>query len=130
MPLADVQFDEGIYYCREVGNITIADAECWTQHARRFTQMSDQPIIALIDAREVRRIDPQARQILADATLIDGLELAVVATQSYNARSASERIDEIAPDPHTVIFQEMTEARAFAQRKAAQFRQTVPNPTR
>jgi hypothetical protein len=120
MAISEIRFVDGVFYCKESGTLTEDDAQLWATKAREFTRRHDAPVIALIDARDLKQVTRPARRILAEATAISDLKLAAVVTQNFTARKAADTIDNSASDPHTITFQKMAEARRFVENKARQ----------
>jgi hypothetical protein len=40
MPITDIHFENGVFYCKAVGEITPDDAIFWVKHAERFAENS------------------------------------------------------------------------------------------
>jgi hypothetical protein len=114
MPIFDMEFENGIYFVREVGRIDQADAELWTYYARRYAASSKTPIVALIDAYDVTYVTPEARRTFAIASRIPNLRGAAVAVKDFVNMQTSKVIALMAEDGHTHIFRSLEEARRFA----------------
>ena len=53
MSIDSIVFENGIFYCREFGNLTAEDAQLWAEKAAEFAkEYAPKPIVALVDARE------------------------------------------------------------------------------
>lgn len=117
MPIDNIVFENGIFYCREFGNLSVEDAKLWADKAFEFAQSAvPQPIVALIDAREVKFVAMDARQIFAKASGIEGLALAVVVTNDPITTQSSRIINVMAVKKTTHLFKTMEEARSFLDR--------------
>ena len=118
MPLFDIQFSDHIFFCRESGHINKADAQEWARLAAEYAgQMAPEPIIAVVDARQVQSVSLDARRILARASAIQGLAYASIATETARNENTSRIIAMQAAERHTHIFVTLAEAQAFAREK-------------
>lgn len=115
MPIYDMEFRDGIFFAREVGRIDQADAELWAHYANRFAAASISPIVALVDAREVTSITPEARRIFVKASYIPNLKCGAVAARDVVSQQSSRIVGWMAERDHTHVFQTLEEARAFAE---------------
>jgi hypothetical protein len=109
MSIDSIVFENGIFYCREFGNLTAEDAQLWADKAAEFAkEYAPKPIVALYESME-------ARHILAQASGIEGLELAAVVTSNPLTRQSSQIIRALAVKKHTYIFSTIEEAKAFLE---------------
>lgn len=114
MPIDSIVFENGIFYCREFGNLTKEDALLWAEKAFEFARLSaPQPIVALIDALDVQFVSMDARYVFAKASGIDGLALAAVVTKDPITEQSSRIISVMAVRKHTYLFKSIEDARAF-----------------
>jgi hypothetical protein len=118
MPIHDISFEDGIYFARESGEISLADAELWAKYAVLYASHSQTPIVALIDARDVTFITVEARRVFVRASHIPNLRGACVATKSVRNAQTSRIIGKMSLDDHTFVFETLEEARWYAQRLA------------
>jgi len=123
MPISNYVFDDGIFYAREYGDITRQDAKHWADYARLSAAASPIPVVALIDATEVTSISLDARKVFAKASGIPNLAISAVAAGTQASSREARVTASIAADPHTYIFATLDEAVAFAEQKAAEYRQ-------
>lgn len=123
MPIIDMTFKDGIFFAREVGRIERDDARLWAEHASRYAAMNPVPLVALVDARDVTNVTPEARKIFARATLIPNFAVSAVVTKDIINTQTSRIIALMAPKRHTEIFGDYHEALAYAEHHAASFRQ-------
>lgn len=121
MPIEDFRFEDGIYYTREFGNLTVEDARLWTEFARRYAQASEMPIVAVVNALDVEQISKEAQRVFARASHIPNLDSAAVATR--DAAAQSERIGQQAVQKHTYVFRNLAEAVAYARQRLAELRE-------
>jgi hypothetical protein len=128
MPVVDISFSDGIFYSREYGVLDKDDARLWSDAAARYAAESDVPIVALIDAKEVERITPSARQIFARVSMTPNLEISVVAASDPNANRASRITGMVAINPTTFVFQDYEEARKYAIERVAEIRKRYGKP--
>jgi hypothetical protein len=116
MPIDSIVFENGIFYCREFGNLTADDAQLWAEKAAEFAQAyAPKPVVALIDGRDVKFVSMEARQIFAQASGIEGLELAAVVTNDPLTKQSSRIINVLAVKKHTYLFSTMETAREFIE---------------
>jgi hypothetical protein len=116
MPIDSIIFENGIYYCRQYGNLSAEDAQLWADKAAEFAQAAaPKPIVALIDALNVQFVSMDARYILAKASGIEGLALAAVVTQDALTEQSSKIINVMAVEKHTYLFKTPEEARTFLE---------------
>jgi hypothetical protein len=114
MPIDSIVFENGIYYCREFGNLSKEDAQLWAEKAFEYARLSaPQPIVALIDALDVQFVSMDARHIFAKASGIDGLALAAVVTKDPITEQSSRIINVMAVRKHTYLFKSIEDAKAF-----------------
>jgi hypothetical protein len=114
VPITNIQFVDGIYFCRQVGEITPEDASLWADYADHYAQKSLFPIVALIDATHCTYIKAKARAIFARASLTPNVHIASVAVREMKARQSVELTAMMALRQYTVIFDTLKEAEAFA----------------
>lgn len=124
MPIRDVHFKNGIFFCREVGRIDDDDARLWTTYAEKFAALSDLPIVALVDATQTTRITAAARKIFAEASAIPNLQHGIVAATDFRVAQSARLTAMLARDKHTEVFDSMTEARAYAEQCALTIRES------
>ena len=118
MPIVDMQFEEGIFFARELGRIEKEDAEAWADAARHYAELSPSPIVALVDALEVTHVTAMARQVFALASGIPGLKVASVATSDASVTQTAQIIGLMARNHHTYVFPTLEQARIFAEAQA------------
>jgi len=116
MPIHDISFENGLYFARESGEISLADAELWAKYAVLYASHSETPIVALIDARDVTFVTVEARRIFVRASHIPNLHGACVATKTVRNTQTSRIIGKMAQHDHTSVFETLEEARWHAQR--------------
>jgi hypothetical protein len=116
MPIDSIVFENGVYRCREFGNLSAEDAQLWATKAAEFAKAAaPKPIVALIDALDVQFVAMEARHILAKASGIEGLALAAVVTRDAITEQSSRIINVMAVRRHTYLFKTMEEAVAFLE---------------
>lgn len=121
MPVTDFHFQDGVFYAREQGDVDAGDAQEWADHVLRYASECPHPIAALIDARSVKRINAEARQIFAHATNIPNLSCAVVVTGDFKVVQNARMINMLSDAKHTHIFTTMDEAVRFLTHKLQRF---------
>ena len=98
MPITDVQFDNGIFFAREVDYITGDDAHNWARVLGHYAANSPMPIVAMVDAREVTAISNDARRVFAMASETSNVRAAVVVVNQINRLATQQsRITALRP---------------------------------
>ncbi len=118
MPICDMQFDQGIFFAREIGKIDRADAEAWTEALRQCAASSPTPVVILIDAREMTLIAPDASKIFNRAAETPNVRVAAVATSKPLAAVMSRTVamlSRVGQTHETHIFNTLEEAERFAR---------------
>ncbi len=121
MPITDMEFKDGIFFCREIGQIEREDAELWAEKVREHAEASPHPIVALVDATEATYITAAAREVFARASAIPGLHAGVVAAKDFRVAQNSRLTALLAVKRHTLIFSNLAEARERAEQLAQLF---------
>lgn len=118
MPIDDIRFEDGIFYCKESGRVDKDDAQLWAEKAQQFASQTSVPIVALVDATDATYITAAARQIFARATAIANLHDAAVATDNFLVEQNAQLISVMSVDRHTHIFNNLADAQQFARERA------------
>lgn len=114
MALTNIMFENGIFYCCEVGRIDETDAQQWADLVAQYASLWHLPIIALIDAREATYLTASARSIFARASAIPNLHKAAIVTQDFQVSQNAHLIAMMSVVKHTHIFESLDEAWHFA----------------
>ena len=88
MPIVDMQFQNDIFFAREVDYVGESDALAWVKALNYHTQINPSRIILLIDATEATTISNAARKIFAQASDTPNVQVAAVAVNPENMRGA------------------------------------------
>jgi hypothetical protein len=118
MPITQTRFQDGIFFCREEGEISAEDAQYWAEQASFYAHQSSYPIVALIDATEATYVTAAARRIFARASAIPNLHDAAVATHRARVMHNARLTVMLAVDKHTRIFDDIEKATQFAVNRA------------
>lgn len=121
MPITDMTFQDGIFFCREIGRIEREDAELWAEKVREYATISPHPIVALVDATEATYITAAAREVFARATAIPGLHAGVVAAKDFRVAQNVRLTAMLSVKRHTLLFSNLPDARAKAEELAQTF---------
>ena len=127
MPIINIHFEEGVFYCKEVGEITPDDATRWANYAERFAEESPYPIVALIDATECTFVTAKARAIFARASAMPNLAHAAVAVTDFKVKQSVHLIAMMALQKHTQVFDTIEAAAQFAYQQAQFYRGNQAN---
>jgi hypothetical protein len=118
MPIDNMRFEDGIFYARQSGSISEAEARQWVDSFRAAAEASPTPIVALVDALEVTYIQPAASVIFIEGSTTPNVKAAAVVTRStvtnVRARTIS-MMSENRSTHQTYIFSSMAEAEQFAR---------------
>jgi len=114
MPISDYDLTNRIFFAKEVGVIDAKDAEDWSNRLREAAVVSKLPIVALVDALDVKILHYQAEQIFAKTAYTDNLLAVIVATSSTVSIQA-RAIGLLGKRGHTRIFSSLEEARQVAE---------------
>lgn len=125
MPITDMQFEHGIFSCREVGIINEDDAKLWAKHIAHYAARSPHPIVALVDATRAEYLTSGARQVFAKASAIPNLEEAAVATASFRVEQNARMTAMMSVKKHTHIFDNIENALRFSLERANDLRQSA-----
>lgn len=116
MPITNVQFDDGIFFCKEEGNISQEDALHWVELVTNYVKQRDgAPVVAVVDAFAVKTVSLEAREILAQSTKTTGIVAGAIATDKFTTIQTARVIGLISPEPHTYVFRTLKEATEFAR---------------
>ena len=125
MPITDMQFEHGIFSCREVGVISEDDAKLWAKHIAHYAARSPHPIIALVDATRAEYLTAGAREVFAKASATPNLHEAAVATASFRVEHNARMTAMMSAKKHTHIFDNIEDALRFSLERATDLRQNA-----
>jgi hypothetical protein len=125
MPVTNIHFEDGVFYCKEAGEISPDDAMRWAKYVEQFAEQSPNPIIALIDGAECTFITAKARTIFARASSTPNLHAVVIATSDFKVKQSIQLISMMAHEKHTHVFDTIEAAADFAYRRAVSLRDTA-----
>lgn len=114
MPIEEYSFQNRIFFAREVGVITEADADEWTNQLKAHAQSSELPIVALVDALKAGLITIAVSDIFSQASFTSNL-LAVVVATSPRVNIVARTIGMLGKPGHTKVFTSLAEARDYAE---------------
>jgi hypothetical protein len=128
MPIQDYNFQDQIFFAREVGVINPEDAREWATRLAEAAAQSPMPIVALVDALGVSRVSVGAHDIFSKASYTRNVKRVVVATNVVISGSASN-ISLLGKRNQTEVFRTLEEARHHAESLVAQPGTGEPNTT-
>ena len=114
MPIDDYSFQDRIFFAREVGVITVQDAQEWADKLAAHAQNSEQPIVALVDALKAGLITIAVSDLFSKASFTPNL-LAVVVATSPRVTLVAKTIGMLGKPGHTKVFPSMEAAREYAE---------------
>ncbi|MBZ0296327.1 MAG: hypothetical protein K8L99_27450 [Anaerolineae bacterium] len=118
MPIADMHFENGIFFAREVGVVNSDDARLWSEALYNCSRSSHQPIVVLVDALKATTISAEARRIFARASETPNVRIAAVATNNIRVTQQSRiaaLLGTIRNSHETHFFTTLEEAEQFAR---------------
>ncbi len=118
MPIVDIQFENGIFFAREMDYITGDDAHHWARTLGHYAAASPMPIVALVDAREVTAISNDARRVFAKASETSNIRAAVVVVNQINRLATQQSritalLSAVRKTHDTYFFESLVEAEEF-----------------
>jgi hypothetical protein len=117
MPIVDMQFENGIFFAREVGTISRNDAEVWADMLRQFARHSPEPVVILIDATQLGMVTPDAGKVFTRAAETPNVRVAAIAAGAGMAELQSRMISlmsRVGQTHETHVFAQLAEAQRFA----------------
>ena len=117
MAIRDIQFQQGIFFAREIGKIEKADAEEWAEALRHCAESSPVPVVILVDAREMTLISPEASKVFNKAAETPNVRVAAIATTKPLATVMSRTVammSRVGQSHETHVFNSYEEAERFA----------------
>lgn len=117
MPVCDISFENGVFFSREVGHVDVNDAKAWTEAFMHYANVSDVPIVVVIDACQATTISNEARRIFALAAETPNVRIAAVATNNLLVTQQSRMAALMGTVRHTHethFFKSLEEAEQFA----------------
>lgn len=114
MPIIDIHFENSILFAKEIGEISEEDALEWAHQVQHYAEHSPTPIVALIDAIDVKFISHKARKIFIKAANTRNFKASAVATHDQSTIQTARVLGIMAPDKHTYIFDNLEQAHQFA----------------
>lgn len=118
MPITDFSFENRIFFAREHGNISLAEAEIWAAMLKQHADASPEPIVALVDAMQVRVVAGAASLIFAQASHHANVLIVAVAANA-GISSIANVIGRIGVQGKTHVFLNLKYARVFAEKAIA-----------
>ena len=115
MPIIDYSFESGIFFARETGDLSEADATEWAERLESCAASSPTPVAAVVDALEAGYAFDEAREIFARASYTTNLLCVAVASHPFNETTARV-IGLLGKLGHTHVFATVEEAYAYARR--------------
>ncbi len=113
MPIIDYQFQDRLFFAKEIGDISAEDAQTWADKLKESAALAGAPIVALVDALDVKNISIRAIDIFAKASFTRHVIAVVVAT-NLMVSATSTNIGLLGKRNQTVVFRTLEEAREHA----------------
>ena len=123
MPITDMQFEHGIFSCREVGIINEDDAKLWVKHITHYANRSPYPIVAFIDATRAEYLTAGARQVFARASATPNLHNAAIVTNNFRVEQNARMTVQMASHKNTEIFTSIEDALRYVLHQVDTLRQ-------
>ncbi len=115
MSISNYAFENRIFSCKESGRISGDDAKTWAEKLREHATQSPTPIVALVDALEVRQVSRAALEIFAKASYTPNVLAVVVATNAPVEVTATN-IGLLGKPHQTLVFSTLAAAQEQAQK--------------
>jgi hypothetical protein len=113
MPIQDTRFENNIFYCREVGDISKVDALGWVALLRQYAATNPTPIGVLIDANDVTFISVDARMIFARSAQTPNVKAAAIVNTNPVVSQFVRMIELMSQAHNKYMFETVVEAEAF-----------------
>ncbi|MBE2269712.1 MAG: hypothetical protein IAE80_15860 [Anaerolinea sp.] len=114
MAIEDYTFENRIFFAREVGVISVSEAEEWAHKLAAYAASSEQPIVALVDALHAGLITMAVNDVFSKASFTPNL-LAVVVATSPRVTLVAKTIGMLGKPGHTKVFPSLETAREYAE---------------
>lgn len=113
MPITHYSLQGRVFFAKESGDISDEEARQWADKLKESAASAPTPIIALVDAMDVKHISLPAINIFARASFTHNVLGIVVATNLMGS-GTSRNIGLLGKRNHTVVFRTLDEARQHA----------------
>jgi hypothetical protein len=113
MPIIDYRFQDRLFFAKEIGDISAEDAQTWADKLNESAALAGVPIVALVDALDVKNISVRAIDIFAKASYTHHVIAVVVATNA-KVRATSTNIGLLGKRNQTVVFHTLEQAHEHA----------------
>ncbi len=119
MPIVDMNYENGIFFAREVGCIDQNDAKLWAETMFHHARNSTFPIVLLIDALEATSITAEARRVFAKSAETPNVKVGAVASNNDRVMQHSRitaLLGTVRKTHDTHFFNTLEEASEFASK--------------
>jgi hypothetical protein len=113
MPIINYTFENRIFFAQETGDISPEDARTWAEKLKESADQSPAPIVAFVDALEVKQVSLPALDIFSKASFTRGV-LAVVVATNIKTELTARNIGLLGKRKQTMVFGSLAEAREYA----------------
>jgi anti-anti-sigma regulatory factor len=118
MAIVDYRFEDGIFYAREVGQITLEEAKEWARRLQEAAASHPTPIAAVVDALEVKRVDFMAQDVFSKASFTPRV-LGIAVATTVVVSGTAQNIGLLGRKQHTAVFRTLAEAESHARQLVA-----------
>lgn len=116
----NMHFENHVFYARPGESLNKAEAITWVSALRRYAEQTFSPIVAVIDARDLKFIPASARVVLAEATRMWRVKALVFVTDDSTMLQTVRMIGILGEDKATRAFTTLDEAVHFAYKATQQ----------
>jgi anti-anti-sigma regulatory factor len=120
MPIHKMQFQDGVFYAKQVGYVDDTDFRMWLTALRKYAKNSDQPIMAVMDISEVDRMAATAPKLLADALSSANVRGLAIAAGGLMSSQMSRVMGAIGEMNGVRVFNAVDDARRYVEGRLAQ----------
>lgn len=115
MAVQDMQFGEGIFFAHLSDRVSADDARTWARQLSHYAKRADAPLVALVDARDVRYIAQEARRIFVRAGTMQYFRAMIMVTDDVVTAQTARMLNILSPHAqHTFVFDTFDEGLNYA----------------
>lgn len=115
MPIHNMNFEDGVFFAKQVGYVDDVDARMWMNAFKKYANANTSPIVALVDMREVDRLCPTVLRVFNALQGMDNvMGVALIASEQMNSRNA-QVMSKLSAVPSLRVFSTLDEGHSFAR---------------
>lgn len=117
MPIHKMQFDDGVFYAKQVGYFDNVDARMWVSALKKYAANSPVPVVAVTDITEVDRLCPTVLKLLSDVLNTPNVSSIAIATGTCSTSQTTRVLRQLSELNGVRVFCSIDEARRYAAAK-------------